>query len=57
MEEVRDCFGKLVSVADPVRGILEYSGTGRVRISVQFVPGCRIAIERNNSITVVECTG
>lgn len=54
MEEVRDINGRLISTADPIRGIIEYNGTGRVRITIRALPGCAIAIEKNDSATIIE---
>lgn len=57
MEEVRDYYGKLVSVVDTEKGIVEYCGTGRVGVKAQLMPGCAVEIDRNNTATVIRCVG
>lgn len=56
MEEIRDCKGRLVSVADASKGVLEYTGTGKVQIYIKTIPGCTVAIEKKDAITYIERT-
>lgn len=36
--------------------MLEYTGTGKVQIYIQTAPGCAVAIEKKDTVTVIERT-